>query len=191
MFNIPWYYSAGAVVVIKILLNLANAQYLNHQRNRYISWATKGIEADYIHLLRSKVRVVRLIKAVNIATYGKHITQNIGLDHGISGFLDIYTQYPNTGIDECIMGMYQAFEESIGVYRGQAIDAINPLYWIRLIVYLPTNTLAVIGVDPNSIAVKILQGVYWAASACIGMLLTFSKRNVIEWLIQFLNNLPK
>ncbi len=72
---------------------------------------------------------------------------------------------------EDVVGMTQAmFHKSIGIYRSRMIDAINPIYWIEFVIYLPKNVFQYVGASPESTLVKSTQIIYWLVAGIVGFL---------------------
>lgn len=101
----------------------------------------------------------------------------------------VFDQYPSR-IQILASETNAAFEEAIGTFKGRAIDAINPLYWLSLIVYLPTRLCIALGAKQNSPFPKILQGVYWALGVIASAAFAFAKPHIIAWIKGILENIP-
>ena len=71
-----------------------------------------------------------------------------------------------------------SFLEAIGVFRSRIKNAINPLYWIEFIFFLPKVVLNYLGVSAESIIVKFAQIIYWLA----GVLFAVFKSYIIDYL---------
>jgi len=75
----------------------------------------------------------------------------------------------NAGIDEILLpaaqpvgyGKLVTFHEAIGVYHDRMIASINPINWIKVIIFLPKHALSYIGVTPDKVITKIFQIIYW------------------------------
>ena len=65
-------------------------------------------------------------------------------------------------IDERIVGSVMlSFESAIGEYHQRMLNSINPLYWIRTLIFLPRTIFEYLGVKPDSVIVKLFQIIYW------------------------------
>ncbi len=53
------------------------------------------------------------------------------------------------------------FLEAKGVYRKRIFESFNPLYWINLIIFLPKNIIAFLGLNSDTIFTKISQLIFW------------------------------
>ncbi len=185
-----WWIYAIIIVATKGIINLANAWYLALQCSSYEKWVATSDTGWDKKLARSKDRTIRMMKAAGVKEKGLYLTQPTGYGNAVSGFIGMYAYYPSR-IQEHVQGTYAGFHEAIGTYRGRALDAINPLYWISLIVYLPTKSFASLGANPDGAVLKVLQGLYWLAGVVFAALWVFFKPQALQEAISFLQNLAK
>ena len=64
------------------------------------------------------------------------------------------------------------FHKGIGVYKSRMIEAVNPLYWLEVVLLLPKHALSLLGVPPESSLTRIVQLLYWAVVAISGIVFT-------------------
>jgi hypothetical protein len=66
----------------------------------------------------------------------------------------------------------QFFKESIGVFRNRMVDAVNPIYWLESLVFLPKKIFNYLGVSADSLFIRSFQVIWWlivAAGTIIGI----------------------
>lgn len=158
--DICWWW-LSVVPAVKVAINLPNVWYLRRISNRYRVLAIDNPE-DYFALLRSKSRTIHLLQEANVYNG----MRNVSLERGLVSYESAFALYPSIDF-EVRSFMLAAMEQAIGVYQGRAIDAVNPIYWLRLIVFLPRRALSVIGVNQTSIASKVIQLIYWILLAVL------------------------
>lgn len=182
-----WFIPIG-VVLLKAVLNIVNAAYLHSRYRLFLDWIGDDSVEKLKQLRESKTRTIALMKQAGISDMGLPISQPMGFGQVANMTIRMFEQYPSR-IKAIASSTAEAFEVAIGTYKGRAIDAINPLYWISLVVYLPTRICSSLGAKADSIPVKILQGLYWLAAAIAGSLLVFAKPAVVAFLRQWLDKL--
>lgn len=159
-FNLLWLI---AIPIVKIAINLPCVWYLRRISNQYRSFTIETPE-NYCPLLRSKSRTIHLLKDAGICNGARPVSFGLGIYSHESAF----STYPSTDHGTRTF-MLAAMEQAIGVYQSRAIDAINPIYWLKLLVFLPGRALSAIGVNQTSIASRILQFLYWLALAALAV----------------------
>lgn len=172
---------AVGIIAIKVILNLSNAIYLRIRQTQYVRFLTKQTAESSLPLKHGKRRTIALLKQAGVANVGVPITQPTGFNMVATLRARIFDQYPSL-IAILASHTLDAFDEAIGTYNSRALDAINPLYWISLIVYLPTRACTALGAKSESIPVKILQGLYWVAGVIISALFAFAKPSILNWI---------
>ena len=53
------------------------------------------------------------------------------------------------------------FKQAITVFKQNIEDAINPLYWLDFIVFLPRHIATYLNVSPGKVGIKIFQIIWW------------------------------
>jgi hypothetical protein len=59
------------------------------------------------------------------------------------------------------------FPEAEAIFKKRICESFNPIYWIEFIIYLPKNIFSYIGLERESIYIKITQVFYWISSAIV------------------------
>jgi len=57
--------------------------------------------------------------------------------------------------------VYHLFAQTKGTYKLRIFESFSPLYWIKLILFLPQNLFAYLGVKSEVIFVKLFQILWW------------------------------
>lgn len=184
----PWILPV-AIILVKVVLNLSNALYLRIRYKQYLEFMEHRSLPLLTRLRGSKSRTLTLMKYAGIENKQVSITQSVGYNLAKTSSGRLFDNYPSA-IRDIAAITAEAFEEAIGTYKGRAIDAINPLYWLSLIVYLPTRVCSSLGAKADSVPVKILQGIYWLVGVVTTALFAFAKPTVIGWLRGWLETFP-
>ena len=177
-----------AVVVVKAVLNLANVAYLSARHKLFLDWLSDNTAEQFKRLQESKSRTVSLLKQAGVENAGVPVSLPVGYGYIQPTTARIFDQYPSR-LQALAAITSDSFVQGIGTYKGRAIDAVNPLYWLSLIVYLPSRICVSLGAKADSIPVKLLQGLYWLAGIVSAALFAFAKPTVIAWLRTWLDNL--
>jgi len=170
------------IVIIKLIINVYRLIRIRILFNRYLAWLTQDRKAT---IVINKSEVIDLWKHANISDSYIPRVDSLGL-----GQLASYKQYLFHSFPSNLEGMFtitqKAFFEAIGVYKKRAIDSVNPIEWIILIVYLPQRLLASIGITKQKALINILQGLYWligVSSTIVFALYPVEIRSAIESLL--------
>lgn len=178
-----------AIVLIKLTLNLSNAVYLHIRHKHYLDWLASKSATSYKVIQQSRSRTIALMKQAGVENVGFPLSQPMGFGQVANMTARVFDQYPSR-VQILAVQTSAAFEEAIGTFKGRALDAVNPLYWLSLIVYLPTRLCTALGAKQKSLFPKILQGIYWALGVIASAAFAFAKPHIIAWIKGILENLP-
>lgn len=129
----------------------------------------------------SKSKIIDLFKKAGLESPLVPVMKDVGNGYIKPVKIDIFENLDITLIvvDTNIPGLIlKSFTRGIGVYKQRAIEAINPLWWINFLVFLPERLVSYLGisVENNSniqLIAKTLNAVYWLIGAIIGVLVFF------------------
>lgn len=76
-----------------------------------------------------------------------------------------------------------AVSQGIGVYKQRIFEAINPLFWINSLLFLPQNIIIYCGGNPVSAISKALNIAWWT----IGALISIFSSDIREFIKAFLS----
>lgn len=172
------------IVVYKALLNLTRLKELQHYEKEFIAFLSDEPSKIDEH----KMQTIALLKKAGIPDSQMPVTQPVGFGHIASFNASVYHNFPmaERTIAEPALLM---FKNAIGVYKSRMIEAINPLYWIDLIVFLPKNLLAYIGLDMDNASSKLLNVflslIWWLFCTFV----TMFQSEVKQYIVEFIGNL--
>ncbi|WP_319520995.1 hypothetical protein [uncultured Sphaerochaeta sp.] len=147
------------IVVIKLTINVYRLIRIRILFNRYIAWLIKERKAT---IVKNKSEVIDLWKHAGISDSYIPRVDALGLGQVASYKQPLFHSFPSN-LEDMATTTQKAFLEAIGVYKKRAIDSVNPIEWIILIVYLPQRFLASIGITKPKAVINISQGLYWLA----------------------------
>lgn len=74
-----------------------------------------------------------------------------------------------------------------GFFKEQMIQAINPIYWINAMIFLPSTITQYLGIKEDNIFNKLFQLIAWIISAILIALYPDACRSLIEKLLAKMN----
>lgn len=72
--------------------------------------------------------------------------------------------FPN---EEIFGWVNESFTIARGYYKNRMFESFNPMYWIRLIIFLPKNIISYLGLNTDTIFTKIFQIIFWIIDSII------------------------
>lgn len=153
-------------MVIKATLNLIKLIQCNHILDKYVHW----LKDQTWKLVEKKSKVIALIEGAGISDQHIPVLKPAGYGKVYSTALSVLDNFPSARKDiyEFTLGL---FFNAIGVYRRRTIESFNPLFWIETFIFLPKRTLKYLGANPDSVAVKALQVLWWIFTVAIAILI--------------------
>lgn len=174
----------ASVVLYKLISNFVALMRTKKLRKGYVAWLN-GSNPDYVTY---KFEILHLFKKAAIEDMKFVTTENIGeglINTGSrSVFTNFFSLHPTVRIGVTLM-----FNDAYGVYRKRMIDAINPLYWIDFIVFLPKNIFGYLNIDLeknfNKIINLLLTAIWWILS----IFFIWNKNDILLFMNQLINKL--
>jgi hypothetical protein len=164
------------IVVIKIMVNLyklIRCQKIYALYKQYVS----RINSDFVKYIPAAKKLFyeagiedSIIPAARPIGYGYIVSANV------SSFKNM--QFLGSDVVPIID---MAFNQASTIFKQNIVDAINPLYWLDLVVFLPKHITYYLNIPSDNIGVKILQIIWWILN------LTFLLFK--DYTIQFLKSL--
>jgi hypothetical protein len=74
----------------------------------------------------------------------------------------VFQTFPSA-IQWFINNSRRMFDEAIGVYRSRAAESLNPLFWLRTIIFLPVQLLQNSKSELKPLLLRIVEILYWVA----------------------------
>ncbi len=156
------------VIVIHALYNLINFLRYSHIEKILLGNYTNDVNLK-IKAKSNKNTILNYIKYSGVKDKKIPVSQALGYGQVASSCISIFDNLLNNRSDIALQ-VNDMLLEAKGNYWSKFINSFNPFYWIRIILYIPQYILSYIGLNADSVIVKIFQLVYWA----IGIICTFA-----------------
>lgn len=138
--------------------------------------------------LQSKQEVLSLFKKANVKDHVLMISQSIQNDRVCDTPVSVFEAFPLKN-ESVIVNTIGIFEETIGCFKFRMFQAINPIYWVEVIVFFPKYLLNYFNIDINNAVSKILNLVLTAIWWLLCLILTCFKSEIINSLQTFIQKL--
>ena len=155
----------GLVVLAKFIINLSRYLACNRYHKIYDAYLKKP---DW-KIEEIQPQIAKLFKEAGIEDSNVPYVEPVGYNQIIRTTVSALENI-SVRRQDVVQNITAMFHRTKGIYRSRMLDAINPLYWLMFIIFLPKNILQYVGASPESAIVKIAQIVYWLF-ATIGSLL--------------------
>lgn len=140
----------------KLISNLSRMLMVRYYQNKYEEYI-KQQDFDF-SLYTSSLKKLFLRGGVQNSLIS--FTQPAGYGYIESGHAKLFDNMGSLRQDVAAL-MFKSLSTAEGTYRTRLFECFSPLYWIESVIFLPKNFIAYLGLNENSIAVKLLQVVYW------------------------------
>lgn len=150
-----------STIAYKLLSNFVRLKQLQRYEKEFIDFLSdKSYRID-----EHKLQTIDLFKKAGVKDSQTPISQPVGYGQVANFNASVFQNFPMA--QKVIAGpALEMFKNAIGIYKTRMFEAINPLYWIDLIIFLPKNLLAYIGLDSEATAFKLwnvfLTFIWWA-----------------------------
>lgn len=114
------------------------------------------------------------------------ITESTGYGQIVNGNISVFENILNTRQDIASSAI-ELLLEAKGNYWSKFINSINPFYWIRFMLFIPKNLLSYLGVNPNSILIKIFQIFYWLLGTIFSLFITIYPNEIKKIIDSIIN----
>lgn len=172
------------VVIYKMLSNLYFYFRIKHLSKSHSKW----IVGKAPNFPTYKSEVINLFKRAGIQNILTPTVMPIGCNKIASFNADVFTNFPSTHID-IVNGAVRMFYEAEGTFRHRFFEALNPIYWIELVLFAPKKLLAYLSFDENKTLFKacnvLLTFIWWS----VGVLFTFFHADLNNLLAEFMSQL--
>ena len=175
-FFMEWYFYILGIGLFLILYSVSINWFHLRETNQLYSAYLEYIEKRNPEFVENKHRILELFNKAGIQDKILPTSTFVGM--GIKNYK--YSVHDNLEMvsEDTKRVVNYSFREAIGVFRSRIKNAINPLYWIEFIFFLPKVVLNYLGVSAESIIVKFAQIIYWLA----GVLFAVFKSYIIDYL---------
>lgn len=173
-----------ALVFYKLIDNLWHWLQLSSHKKTYLKYCdiaikmgskekdasslSKAEEGILKKVLENKLNIIELFGTAGLKRPTITVTKETGYNHVQSVPIDIFDNLDvarteaGTNIPAVIL---RSFDMGIGVYKKRALDAINPGWWIKSLIFLPSNLVAYLGYPIESSKIKFfvrtIDFAYW------------------------------
>ena len=156
----------GLFILGKLAINFFKYQACKKYKNSYL----KNLRDPEWEFWEIQPQIVKLFKDAGIEDSYVTVVKPVGYNQlSTNTGVSVMSNIGNNRED--VVGMTQAmFHKSIGIYRNRMFDAINPIYWVEFVIYLPKNIFQYVGASPESTLVKSVQIIYWFVAGIFGFL---------------------
>ena len=173
-----------AIIALKFLLNLQHWLRIKRLKEYFLEFIC-GKRND---MNRYRNEVISLFKKAYVPDVYTPVVDSVGLGLLASGNVSLFTMFPSKRA-AFIAEYLNMFDSAEGTFYKNMSDAINPLYWVETVVFLPKTILRYIGLDSDKTAFKLcnvlLSFIWWALCLCA----VFFKPQLKQLLIEALGNL--
>lgn len=148
------------LLLIKFIVNLAS--YIESAKlcTEYMKYCVTQNTNHRFKLIEKRVGLRRLAKYANIIESTVAVAEPLGFSQIRTGHAGVIDNFPSLEIRTAILTA-EMITEIKGVYKQRLFDCINPLYWIKAIVFLPTVITSLLIQKETPILNKILQFFWW------------------------------
>lgn len=144
------------IIVYKIILNIYRYIKCVRLETKYVDFFQKNKTQN----LSYKAEIEELFKFAGVKDAQLPISQPTGLGQcatfNVSSIENMFVPDKRT-----LVFVLDMFTEAKGVFRKRIIEAINPIYWIQTIIFLPQKIVDYLGGTSDAIATKLLQLLWW------------------------------
>lgn len=145
-------------VAYKLVSNFMLFKKANKILNSYLHYIfNDDVPLDFV---QTKTELKYVVEKSNITNRLVPISRAIGNGQICNYSVDLIEAFPNK--DRCFVSNTTfMLEEAIGCFKFRMKQAINPFYWLELVIFAPKHFMKYIGLkDFNSSAIKILNLIF-------------------------------
>lgn len=133
-----------------------------------------------------KNTILNYIKYAGIKDKTIPISQPLGLGQIATGNVSIFQNLLNQREDFAFHAM-DCLLEAKGNYWSNFLNSVNPFYWLRIFLYIPRNILTYLGVNSESILIKIFQLIYWLVGVIFTVLISVFPEEIKAFIFSTIN----
>lgn len=172
-----------AIALFKLISNTIKYIQCKGLCDLYFKWLLRDPKAP---IAEYTSQVVKLLKDAGVEDGFLPFVQPAGYGQLATGTTSVFANFPNRREDMATMTV-KMFDQAKGVYRSRVWEAINPIYWIETIIYLPREMLKYLGVSSDNVGAKFLQVVYWIGGGITGVAFVWYRpdlKNFVDELVK-------
>lgn len=166
------------IFTYRLATNISNLIRINVYRKKYNQYLANQ-DPDFAENI---IPIVHLFKIAGLSDITIPCVRPVGYGKLFEGHASLYKNL-NVIQDDIVPGVLLCFSEAVGVFKHRIRETFSPLFWIQCVIFLPQKALAYVGVNGDSVIVKIMQLLYWLATPC---LLIF-RDNISQYILSLLS----
>ncbi|WP_207706239.1 hypothetical protein [Clostridium sp. HBUAS56017] len=141
----------------KLVINIIAFIKVKYFYKRYTLWLFQDRDMSLVTYRRA---IITLFKNADIKDAYIPTTSKIGYGRIASFNASIMNSFPSA-YEDFAVNITRMFHEAIGVYRSRIFETFSPIYWINSLIFLPKRFLTYLGLNAESVIVKLLQCIWW------------------------------
>lgn len=158
------------VILLHALYNLINyIRYPNIEKKLLYSYSSDPSEKTLA--MSYKIQIVNYIKYSGVKDKYVVVTQPSGYGQLASSKVSVLNNLNNPR-EDIAANAINCLLEAKGNYWTKFINSFNPFYWLRIIIFLPKHIFTFIGLNEESMVIKIFQIIYWLLSVTCTFFIT-------------------
>lgn len=173
------------VIIIHAIYNLINFLRYPYIEKLLIFNYTDNVELN-AKAKTCKKQILDYIKNSGVKDKYISITQPLGFGKVVSCRVSVFDNLLSYRSDIATT-VRDLLLEAKGNYWYKFINSINPFYWIKLILYIPKNVLSGLGMDTDSLFIKLFQLVYWIIGIVFTIVITVFPDEVKKLILSFIH----
>ena len=172
------------VVIIHAIYNLINYFRFKSVEKIFFGMRSNDKEKQFKSISFTKV-VKDYIKNAGVPDKTIPVSQSIGFYQIANSNASILTNITSNRQD-ISSAAYELLLEAKGIYWSRFINSINPLYWLKIVLYIPKYILSYLGLNADSIIIKISQLIYWIFGILFTIAISVFSDEVKSFILSFI-----
>ena len=92
--------------------------------------------------------------------------------------------FDKAGLDRKNATSSDRFSEAIGVYKHRMIESVNPIVWMKVIIFLPRYVMDYIGIEPGKKSSRVIHFIGWIIEIFCAVFLEKVFERMVEQIIR-------
>lgn len=173
------------LVVIHAIYNLINFLRYSHIENLLIGNYTTDVKLNTKAKIH-KNEILNYIKNAGVEDTHIGVAEPIGYGKVASSTVSIFSNILSTRAD-IAYSVRESLLEAKGNYWSRFINSINPFYWLKIILYIPKSIFSYLGLNTDSILIKIFQLIYWLIGIVCTFIITVFPEETKNFIMSFIH----
>ena len=174
------YVFLGFIIIFKLVNNLLQYIYLKkfYKKFRFKYGVNSVVPSVNLSQYAIKLSEILLNAGILVSTLPLHIDRLYVNQKGNPfDYLDNDNKVVNEKINIWVL-------QAIGVYKQRMIDSVNPIYWVKTLLFLPQIVVSYFGGDSKGSLSKILNVFWWI----IASLISIFSSDIREWILALIES---